>query len=420
MLLNTPVDFILLGVLYIINNRTQMSLPEDLMFLLAKMEGYARNCIQLNSHNAGTVQSGKSISITLPRNSVIDLRTLRFYFECAVSNTNAAVYTRLPADLHSLIRRLTVKIGGRVVMNVDEYSTVYNMLNITRGGAMTKGKEAVNHPYVYTTTSSQNNDIAATPMEPSVAMYCLDSFLSLCEIQPPIIDTGLMPDVIVEFEFMPGDVLVTSTNNTMLTAVAAGVDNNPSYNISNQYFTVDTLTWNDYDSYRSMVNARIGNNNSIDLPFKRYEIYRGSHLGTSVFSVASGSINNVYASFRDSTAYPYTGVATAFQYHNPVNNVMNQSVLKSRYFAFEGFNLTGYKWRVNNQSYPLFDAGPITAMTDIYHNMIDYVKPIETNYFASNGGAFFNANFVLPLKLNHDSNLALMSGADARGTNAII
>ena len=90
-----------------------MSLPEDLMFLHSKMDGYARNCVQLNSHNAGTVQAGKTLSITLPRNSVIDLRTLRFYFECVTTNTNAAVFTRLPSDLHSLIRRLTVKVGGR-------------------------------------------------------------------------------------------------------------------------------------------------------------------------------------------------------------------------------------------------------------------------------------------------------------------
>ena len=72
-----------------------------------------------------------------------------------------------------------------------------------------------------------------------------------------------------------------------------------------------------------MVNARIGNNNSIDLPFKRYEIYRGSHLGTSVFSVASGSINNVYAVFRNSTTYPNTYQALSQFFHYPANGVTN-------------------------------------------------------------------------------------------------
>ena len=104
------------------------------------------------------------------------------------------------------------------------------MLNITRGGAMTKGKEAVDHPYVYTTVSSQNNDASAIPIEPSLvgAGYYLDSFLSLCEIQPPIFYTSICPEIMLEFEFMPGDVLLTSTDSTMLAAVGADVNNNPT------------------------------------------------------------------------------------------------------------------------------------------------------------------------------------------------
>ena len=401
-----------------------MSLPEDLMFLHSKMDGYARNTVQLNTHNAGTVQAGKTLSITLPRNSVIDLRTLRFYFNCATTNSNAAIFTRLPSDLHSLIRRLTVKVGGRSVMSVDEYATVYNILNITRGGAMTKGKESTCHPYVYTTRHGQTNaDLTNVQLEVSSGLFCLDNFLSLSEIQPPIIDTGLMPDVIVEFEFMPGDVLLTSTNSGLTGVVAANVDNSPSYNISDQYFTIDTLTWADYDSYRSMVNARIGNNNSIDLPFKRYEIYRGSHLGTSVFSVASGSINNVYAAFRNSTTYPYSGTAGFHWYHDGLYGAgghVDKKVYKPRYFWFEDFGLNTYRWRVNNQAYPLYDATPETAMKDIEHNMSEFVKPLETNMYTSTADAFKKANFVLPLKLNHDQNLALMSGVDSRGTNSIV
>ena len=214
-----------------------MSLPEDLMFLHSKMDGYARNCVQLNSHNAGTVQAGKTLSITLPRNSVIDLRTLRFYFECVTTNTNAAIFTRLPGDLHSLIRRLTVKVGGRTVMSVDEYATIYNILNVTRGGAMTKGKEALCHPYVYSTFDGMTGtDISAVAHEGvtgTVTKYCLDDFLSLTELQPPIIDTGLLPDIIVEFEFMPSDVLITSTTSALTVAVPGGTDNNPSYSVSN-------------------------------------------------------------------------------------------------------------------------------------------------------------------------------------------
>ena len=401
-----------------------MSLPEDLMFLHSKMDGYARNCVQLNSHNAGTVQAGKTLSITLPRNSVIDLRTLRFYFECVTTNTNAAIFTRLPGDLHSLIRRLTVKVGGRTVMSVDEYATIYNILNVTRGGAMTKGKEALCHPYVYSTFDGMTGtDISAVAHEGvtgTVTKYCLDDFLSLTELQPPIIDTGLLPDIIVEFEFMPSDVLITSTTSALTVAVPGGTDNNPSYSVSNHYFTIDTLTWADYDSYRAMVNARIGNNNSIDLPFKRYEIYRGSHLGTSVFSVASGSINNVYAVFRNSTTYPNTYQALSQFFHDPANGVTNEQLLKARHFNFEPFGLTSYRWRVNNQAYPLYDATVETALKDIEHNMLEYVKPVERNFYTSTRHAFYNGNLVLPLKLNHDGNLALMSGADSRGTNSII
>ena len=99
---------------------------------------------------------------------------------------------------------------------------------------------------------------------------------------------------------------------------------------------------------------------------------------------------------------------------------MNTNVLKSRYFKFEAFGLTTYRWRVNNNAHPLFDATPATALKEIEHNMLDYVKPVENNLFASTGNAYVNGNFVIPLKLSHDTNLALMSGADSRGTNSIV
>ena len=68
----------------------------------------------------------------------------------------------------------------------------------------------------------------------------------------------------------------------------------------------------------------------------------------------------------------------------------------------------------------MFDATPETALKELEHNMIDFAKPVETNLFLSNANAFKEGNFVLPLKLNHEQNLALVSGADSRGTNSII
>ena len=396
------------------------TLPEDLMFLLSKMEGVNRNCVQLNSHNAGSVQAGKILSITLPRNSVIDLRTLRFYFDITLSNTTASVFTRLPGDLHSLIRRLTLKVGGRTVFTVDEYATIYNMLQIVRGGTINQGKNAMNHPFVCTTTSAHGTSIASQELESysTAPSFCLDNFLSLTEMQPPIIDTGLLPDLILEFEFMPADVLISSRDNTLDTTPTSG--STPSFTIENHYFTVDTLTWSDYDSYRKMIDARINNNNSIDLPFKRYEIYRGSHLGTSVFSVASSCINNVYATFRNSSQYNSTQEVESYDVFNPINNEFNGTMLKSKYFKFQDYDLHTYRWRVNNQAYPLFDGKPLHAYAELQNHMENKSNDTFNSHQLNNFKAFKDANFVIPLKLNHDNNLSLLSGADSRGTNSII
>jgi len=136
--------------------------------------------------------------------------------------------------------------------------------------------------------------------------------------------------------------------------------------------------------------------------------------------VASGTINNVYAAFRDATSYPNSRYAHTFKFHDPAGGVTNEQILKTNYFNFDDFTLSSYRWRVNNQAYPLYDATLETAMKDIEHNMLEYVKPVEVNRYASTYNAFANGNCVLPLKLNHDGNLALMSGADSRGTNSII
>ena len=59
-------------------------------------------------------------------------------------------------------------------------------------------------------------------------------------------------------------------------------------------------------------------------------------------------------------------------------------------------------------------------MKEIEHKYVGICKTFRDQLFASTPNEYVNGNSVIPLKLNHDKNIALISGADSRGTNSIV
>ena len=128
--------------------------PKEITFATAALTGFNRNRYRLET--SGATQAGPSsiVTITLPSNAVIDLKSIRIHMDVQTHFANAGgtvthsdgatpptttdvpastVYSKLPADIHSLISHVEVYAGGiQLTQSCSEYNTVANILKIVR------------------------------------------------------------------------------------------------------------------------------------------------------------------------------------------------------------------------------------------------------------------------------------------------
>ena len=82
-------------------------IPKEITYAVAKMESFNRNTYRLESSGASTAGPNQIITVVLPSNAVLDLRSFQLHLNIATTadatSTNA-IYGKLPADTSSLIQ----------------------------------------------------------------------------------------------------------------------------------------------------------------------------------------------------------------------------------------------------------------------------------------------------------------------------
>jgi hypothetical protein len=110
-------------------------LPENLNFSAEVLSNYSRNTFRIEPNSSTTAKAGRVIQISLPENSLLDMKSLRMFMNVTTTKGVATgphdVLALLPANIESLIASVEVYINGvQVSQGTNEYNTICKVLKL--------------------------------------------------------------------------------------------------------------------------------------------------------------------------------------------------------------------------------------------------------------------------------------------------
>ena len=414
-----------------------MRLPSNLMFASDVLSGYSRNRFKLETTSSDTASSGRIVTVNLPENALLDMKSLRFFFDAdaqyVATSGVGALQGILPEQASALISKVEVYVNGvQVQSGANEYNSTCQIKNIgtyNQDNQQTKGK-LVNHAAIPEINGQQTNFIPTDKGE--IASMCIDSWHGfLNELSTRFLPTDLIGQI---------QIRITFASDAVLSGVISGKDvadpsmnsvtTAPAYKISNMYFTIDSIVVG--DTYNRLLRNQL-QSSFLPLNYLEYYMFTNGGIATTSynnrFSLSSGSIDKMYAIQRRAKYNDFgaaTDLAPLTTNISPLQAVGNKYV--GKYFTYESFK-TGrdsengelrYQWAVNNVSYPQYEARNLEAMADLAY-VNDKVGYRPVGVLASSPTAFCRGQAVYSLQLNHpELGLNTMSGYNSRGINSFM
>ena len=416
-----------------------MRLPSNLMFASDVLSGYSRNRFKLETTSSDTASSGRIITVNLAENALLDMKSLRFFFDCDAKFVPTAgggvtnLQGILPESASALISKVEVYVNGvQVQSGANEYNSTCQIKNIgayNQDNQQTKGK-LVNHAAIAEINGQQTNFMPTDKGE--IASMCIDSWHGfLNELSTRFLPTDLIGQI---------QIRITFASDAVLSGVISGKDvadpsmnsvtTAPAYKISNMYFTIDSIVVG--DTYNRLLRNQL-QSSFLPLNYLEYYMFTNGGIATTSynnrFSLSSGSIDKMYAIQRRAKYNDFgaaTDLAPLTTNISPLQAVGNKYV--GKYFTYESFK-TGrdsengelrYQWAVNNVSYPQYEARNLEAMADLAY-VNDKVGYRPVGVLASSPTAFCRGQAVYSLQLNHpELGLNTMSGYNSRGINSFM
>jgi hypothetical protein len=296
-----------------------MSYNANLAYFLSRLQGVSTNYFRLEPQNTTTATANKIIRFSLPSNALLNMRSLAFHFN-ASANEVASQGGRLPPKIESLIDRVELSAGG---VQVAQGFNNMNVLKHAKDALMGReGDPALGHPEMVRTTSyvdgfgdAGTSGLTSTenenyPNASGQTQFCIKNWEGLLgSIQPSIVDTALMPDMVLTI-YLAGDEVLSSSAGVALkdtgasdfTDAGAG---GAKYSISNFHLVVETLGLADA-VYDEMMERRISQAGFVELPFKQYFSFSDTHTGSSRFTISTQSLDRVWCVWR-ATGYNTQG-----------------------------------------------------------------------------------------------------------------
>jgi hypothetical protein len=434
------------------------NLPANLRFFMSRLQGVSTSHYKIFSTAGDSGSANKIIRFELPSNVLINLKSARLMFNVDSGGT-ATSHGRLPEDTRSLIERMTIYAGGVQIQNGHN---AYNVLAHAKK-ALTgmEPASALTHPdFVraksYHNNTSITNNEEYTAVEQQLAIDSFDGFLGTAA--PSIIDTGIFPQITVEFT-LADNVVVSSCAGEDLhggatpitTAGAAAV----SYALTNMTMQIEVLGMAS-SILDEIIAERIGQVGYLSIPFKNYYTFSSQHTGTTRFNVNSSSFDRLWCCWRDNSTFstapsapvvvngykiggafvsPALAAGTtggASQVAFDINQDMgkpqydiggtmgtNTEKYQTKYFQFKQVVSTGnisYQLQINGANYPAYRLNTPESL-QMSLNSVDYFvnsnRKMTLDQFKNNY-CVQCYRFCLP----ESDNYRLASGLDTRATSA--
>jgi hypothetical protein len=434
------------------------NLPANLRFFMSRLQGVSTSHYKIFPTAGDVGTANKIIRFELPSNVLINLKSARMMFN-AVATATAGGLGRLPEDTRSLIERVTIYAGGVQIQNGHN---AYNVLcHAKKGLTGMQPASALTHPdfvrnksyHNAADVSSSNEDYTA--VEAQLAIDTFDGFFGTAA--PSIIDTGIFPQITVEFTLadnnvcscIAGSVLAATVgSSTTVTQDGAGT---VTYTLSNMTMQVEVLGMAS-SILDEIVAERISQVGYLSIPFKNYYTFTSQHGGTTRFNVNSSSFDKLWCCWRrnnfGSSKAPVVvaGYKSGGAFTSPVveaqtagtavaldlnvdiglpgydsGGVMGTNCEKyqTKYFRFEQVTGSGgisYQLQINGANYPAYRLNTPESLA-MSLNSVDYFvnsnRPMTLDQFKKNY-CVQCYRFCLP----ESDAYRLASGLDTRATSA--
>jgi hypothetical protein len=365
---------------------------------------------------------------------------------------------RLPEDTRSLIERMTIFAGGVQIQNGHN---AYNVL-VHAKKALTgmEPASALTHPeFVRDKSYHTGADITTSEdyesTENQLAIDSFDGFLGTAA--PSIIDTGIFPQITVEFTLADNVVVSSIAGQTLSGTGGTDVDDAGaaavSYSMTNMTMQIEVLGMAS-SILDEIIAERIGQVGYLSIPFKNYYTFSAQHSSTTRFNVNSSSFDRLWCCWRDNDTFSaapaapvvvqgykvagaYTSAAPVTQTtSSPLAIALTQDVGKpqydiggtmgtntekyqTKYFQFKQKPSTGnisYQLQINGSNYPSYRLNTCEAL-QLSLNSVDYFvnsnRKVTLDQYKNNY-CVQCYRFCLP----ESDNYRLASGLDTRATSA--
>ena len=282
------------------------NLPANLRFFMSRLQGVSTSHYKIFPTSGDTGSAGKQIRFELPSNVLINLKSARLMFNASTLVTGVGE-GRLPEDTRSLIERVTIYAGG---VQIQNGANCFNVLAHAKK-ALTgmQPASALTHPefvrlksYHDGTNFAAGTDEAYADIEDQLAIDSFDGFLGTAA--PSIIDTGIFPQITVEFTMADNNVCSAIAGTALSGTGASDVDDEGSgtvtYSLTNMTMQIEVLGMAS-SILDEIVAERISQVGYLSIPFKNYYTFTSIHGGTTRFNVNSSSFDRLWCCWRAST-----------------------------------------------------------------------------------------------------------------------
>lgn len=290
-----------------------MSYPKNLGTKLNYLTNYSTNSVKLNMDNSITelnnISSGARMQFTLPPNSLVDLSSFSVHaqFETtpATSAGNATRPYYLTRNVMSMVRRLTVEIGGQTVSDIQDYNLINQIFTDYQFGIEGSSKKLLSNTDPLDkrdTLGVQRAGLSAIANANAASLrvdrrpICLSQFLGFLGGGAGIkyLDTQLTGTIKITMELAPASHILWRPRPVAADGVAAigAADPNGNdgvidgtYQLSNVYATIKKCSIDDGVYFASVASAL-----QAGIPFE----YKYNHFQTTKSNLTDGNLTMRY------------------------------------------------------------------------------------------------------------------------------
>lgn len=281
-----------------------MSYSPALSYFLDRLQGFSTNVFRLEPQNQDTASANKILRFTLPSNALLNMRSFSVHFNAVTAGATAGA--RLPAKIDTLVDRVEVTAGG---VQLSAGANFYNVLRHAKDALMGDSCcPVLGHPEIVRAESyvdssaiagTNNETYSSANKSTQFAIQKWEGFLGTCE--PKILDSSLMPDLVVSI-YLAGNEVLTSSAGVALDGAGAGdiVDagaGGASYTLNNIHATIECLGLAG-SVYNNMVAGMIASQGFLEIPFKQYFSFQDTVTNTMRFTQATQSLDRIWVCHR--------------------------------------------------------------------------------------------------------------------------